>query len=165
MKSLNKLASLLDKYGNYLLADKLDKIAQQNNYVQLIQTYKQYVINNDVQGASNYYNSVLPNLVGVQKQSFIDQAMRIRLHHKFGEYADRNKYRTISQDRVNIYINKFGLNNPNLTKTQFDALWKQMMTVLGNDVWIIDNTKVSDNEGFKRQMQLTYNLLTAKFRN
>ena len=28
MKSLNKLASLLDKHGNFILADKLDKIAQ-----------------------------------------------------------------------------------------------------------------------------------------
>ncbi len=165
MKSLNKLASLLDKNGNYLLADKLDKIAQQNNYVQLIKTYKQYVIDRDVQGASNYYNSVLPNLVGAQKQSFIDQAMRIRLHYKFGEYADANKYRTISEGRVNKFINNFGLNNPNLTKTQFDALWKKMMTVVGNRVWSSDNTNLSDNEGFKRQMQLTYNILTAKFRN
>jgi len=41
MKNIIKLASLLDKSGNYILADKLDKISQvQNSNVQ--------VQNNDV---------------------------------------------------------------------------------------------------------------------
>jgi len=160
-----KVASALDALGLYKEASNVDRVAQQNNFVKLIQTYKQFVEKKDVQGASDYYISVLPNLVGAQKQSFIDQAMRIRLDNGFGEYADKNKYRTIPQDQLNNLINNYGLNNPKLTKNQFDALWEQMVTATGNRIWSSDRTPLRDNLGFKRQIQLTYNLMTAKFRN
>ena len=42
MRNINKLASLLDRAGEYNLADKLDKIAQ-NNYMNPEQAYKSYI--------------------------------------------------------------------------------------------------------------------------
>ena len=33
MRNINKLASLLDRAGNFILADKLDKIAQNNDFI------------------------------------------------------------------------------------------------------------------------------------
>jgi hypothetical protein len=90
--------------------------------------------------------------------------MRIRLENNFGEYANKNNYRIISVDFLSNFINKFGLNNPNLTKNQFDTQWNQMMYSLSNYSYS-DGTRIGDNPGFKRQLQLTYNLFSKKYNN
>jgi hypothetical protein len=65
MKSLNKLASLLDKHGNYLLADKIDKIAQvasndvlvSNDPVTFVNSLFGFARNKNINNLSQAFNS------------------------------------------------------------------------------------------------------------
>jgi hypothetical protein len=169
LSSLVMIADVLDNMGFYKEAKVLDRIVVSQNietfYSKHIKKYKEYVLNKDVKGASKYYNFVMSQLPPDQQSTFSDQAMRIRLENNFGEYANKNNYRPIPPDYLSNFITKFGLNNSNLTKNQFDTQWNQMMYSLNNYYFNSDNTRIVDNPGFQRQLQLTYNLLSKKYNN
>ena len=103
LDKLYKIASSLDNAGLYKEASEIDKIASINPpgftsnkfnqqvapannsfsvtgyYADHIKNYKNYVVNNDAQGATNYFNGVMRSPMDQkQKGAFRAQAERIR---------------------------------------------------------------------------------------
>jgi len=187
LDKLYKIASSLDNAGLYKEASEIDKIASVNPvgftanksnqqvapannsfsvtgyYADHIKNYKNYVENNDAQGATNYFNAVMRSSMGQkQKGAFRAQAERIRSQYKFGEFANQGG-EAISSDYINTILRKYGVTEPNLTKEVFDKRWTNMMT---QAMYEKDNTgkMFKDNDSWNQQMSLTYNMLTQKYK-
>lgn len=187
LDKLYKIASSLDNAGLYKEASELDKIASVNPpgftsnkfnqqvapannsfsvtgyYADHIKNYKNYVENNDAQGATNYFNAVMRSPMDPkQKGAFRAQAERIRSQYKFGEFANQGGS-GISSDYINAILRKYGVTEPNLTKEVFDKRWTNMMT---QAMYEKDNTgkMFKDNDSWNQQMSLTYNMLTQKYK-
>jgi hypothetical protein len=186
LDKLYKIASSLDNAGLYKEASEIDKISRkvfsggilaapvvgvpQNNsfsvtgyYADHIKNYKNYVENNDAQGATNYFNDVMRSPMDQkQKGAFRAQAERIRSQYSVGEFANQGGS-GISSDYINTLLRKYGVSEPNLTKEVFDKRWTNMMT---QAMYEKDNTgkMFKDNASWNQQMSLTYNMLTQKFK-
>lgn len=135
MRNINKLASLLDRAGDYNLADKLDKIAQGGQYFVYppkfvqpktnsysvtgqysdhIQRYKNLIMKSDFQGATNYYNGVMRSaFTPEQKEAFKAQAERIRNDYNVGEFSDAPKQ---------VLYNGKIINNQKLSQDELSGL-------------------------------------------
>jgi hypothetical protein len=187
LDKLYKIASSLDNAGLYKEASEIDKIASINPpgftsnkfnqqvapannsfsvtgyYADHIKNYKNYVVNNDAQGATNYFNGVMRSPMDQkQKGAFRAQAERIRSQYSVGEFANQGGS-GISSDYINTLLRKYGVTEPNLTKDVFDKRWTNMMT---QAMYEKDNTgkMFKDNASWNQQMSLTYNMLTQKYK-
>jgi hypothetical protein len=187
LDKLYKIASSLDNAGLYKEASEIDKIASVNPvgftanksnqqvapannsfsvtgyYADHIKNYKNYVENNDAQGATNYFNAVMRSPMDPkQKGAFRAQAERIRSQYSVGEFANQGG-EAISSDFINTILRKYGVTEPNLTKEVFDKRWTNMMT---QAMYEKDNTgkMFKDNASWNQQMSLTYNMLTQKYK-
>ncbi len=186
LDKLYKIASSLDYAGLYKEANEIDKIARkvfsggisaapvvgvpQNNsfsvtgyYADHIKNYKNYVENNDAQGATNYFNAVMRSPMDPkQKGAFRAQAERIRSQYKFGEFANQGG-EAISSDFINALLRKYGLTEPNLSAEVFRKRWTYMMT---NTQFEKDSSGrlLSENPSWNQQMNLTYNMMTQKYK-
>lgn len=186
LDKLYKIANSLDYAGLYKEASEIDKISRkvfsggilaapvvgvpQNNsfsvtgyYADHIKNYKNYVENNDAQGATNYFNAVLRSPMDPkQKGAFRAQAERIRSQYKFGEFANQGG-EAISSDLINALLRKYGLNEPNLSAEVFRKRWTYMMT---NTQFEKDSSGrlLSENPSWNQQMNLTYNMMTQKYK-
>jgi hypothetical protein len=187
LDKLYKIASSLDNAGLYEEASEIDKIASVNPvgftanksnqqvapannsfsvtgyYADHIKNYKNYVENNDAQGATNYFNAVMRSPMDPkQKGAFRAQAERIRSQYSVGEFANQGGS-GISSDYINTILRKYGVTEPNLTKEVFDKRWTNMMT---QAMYEKDNTgkMFKDNASWNQQMSLTYNILTQKYK-
>lgn len=133
-------------------------------YSDRIQRYKDLVQKNDVQGATNYFNAVMrSSFTPEQKGAFRAQAERIRMISNHGEYAN-DAMNTVEE---NYDLHNFLMNNrlldTNINKIEFDRRWTKMMT---NIMYTRDQFGVlnKDNPAWNKQMNLTYNMLTQKFK-
>ena len=187
LDKLYKIASSLDNAGLYKEASEIDKIASVNPvgftanksnqqvapannsfsvtgyYADHIKNYKNYVENNDAQGATNYFNAVMRSPMDQkQKGVFRAQAERIRSQYSVGEFANQGGS-GINSDYINAILRKYGVTEPNLTKEVFDKRWTNMMT---QAMYEKDNTgkMFKDNASWNQQMSLTYNMLTQKYK-
>ena len=186
LDKLYKIANSLDYAGLYKEASEIDKISRkvfsggilaapvvgvpQNNsfsvtgyYADHIKNYKNYVENNDAQGATNYFNAVLRSPMDPkQKGAFRAQAERIRSQYKFGEFANQGG-EAISSDLINALLRKYGLTEPNLSAEVFRKRWTYMMT---NTQFEKDSSGrlLSENPSWNQQMNLTYNMMTQKYK-
>jgi hypothetical protein len=187
LDKLYKIASSLDNAGLYEEASEIDKIASVNPvgftanksnqqvapannsfsvtgyYADHIKNYKNYVENNDAQGATNYFNAVMRSPMDPkQKGAFRAQAERIRSQYSVGEFANQGGS-GINSDYINAILRKYGVTEPNLTKEVFDKRWTNMMT---QAMYEKDNTgkMFKDNASWNQQMSLTYNILTQKYK-
>ncbi len=186
LDKLYKIASSLDYAGLYKEASEIDKISRkvfsggilaapvvgvpQNNsfsvtgyYADHIKNYKNYVENNDAQGATNYFNAVMRSPMDPkQKGAFRAQAERIRSQYKFGEFANQGG-EAISSDFINALLRKYGLTEPNLSAEVFRKRWTYMMT---NTQFEKDSSGrlLSENPSWNQQMNLTYNMMTQKYK-
>jgi hypothetical protein len=187
LDKLYKIASSLDNAGLYEEASEIDKIASVNPvgftanksnqqvapannsfsvtgyYADHIKNYKNYVENNDAQGATNYFNAVMRSPMDPkQKGAFRAQAERIRSQYSVGEFANQGGS-GINSDYINAILRKYGVTEPNLTKEVFDKRWTNMMT---QAMYEKDNTgkMFKDNASWNQQMSLTYNMLTQKYK-
>lgn len=186
LDKLYKIASSLDNAGLYKEASEIDKISRkvfsggilaapvvgvpQNNsfsvtgyYADHIKNYKKYVENNDAQGATNYFNAVMRSPMDPkQKGAFRAQAERIRSENSFGEFANESG-EAISSDFINALLRKYGLTEPNLSKDVFTKRWTNMMT---NTQFEKDSSGrlLSENPSWNQQMNLTYNMMTQKYK-
>jgi len=186
LDKLYKIASSLDNAGLYEEASEIDKISRkvfsggilaapvvgvpQNNsfsvtgyYADHIKNYKNYVENNDAQGATNYFNAVMRSPMDPkQKGAFRAQAERIRSQYKFGEFANQGG-EAISSDFINALLRKYGLTEPNLSAEVFRKRWTYMMT---NTQFEKDSSGrlLSENPSWNQQMNLTYNMMTQKYK-
>jgi hypothetical protein len=187
LDKLYKIASSLDNAGLYKEASEIDKIASVNPvgftanksnqqvapannsfsvtgyYADHIKNYKNYVDNNDAQGATNYFNAVMRSPMDPkQKGAFRAQAERIRSQYSVGEFANQGGS-GINSDYINAILRKYGVTEPNLTKEVFDKRWTNMMT---QAMYEKDNTgkMFKDNASWNQQMSLTYNMLTQKYK-
>ena len=187
LDKLYKIASSLDNAGLYKEASEIDKIASVNPvgftanksnqqvppasnsfsvtgyYADHIKNYKNYVENNDAQGATNYFNAVMRSSMDPkQKGAFRAQAERIRSQYKFGEFANQGG-EAISSDFINALLRKYGLTEPNLSADVFRKRWTYMMT---NTQFEKDSSGrlLSENPSWNQQMNLTYNMLTQKYK-
>lgn len=133
-------------------------------YSDHIQRYKDLVQKNDVQGATNYFNAVMrSSLTPEQKGAFRAQAERIRLISNHGEYAN-DAMNTVEDDYdLPIFLMNNRLLDTNINKIEFDRRWTKMMT---NIMYTRDQFGVlnKDNPAWNKQMNLTYNMLTQKFK-
>ncbi len=186
LDKLYKIANSLDYAGLYKEASEIDKISRkvfsggilaapvvgvpQNNsfsvtgyYADHIKNYKNYVENNDAQGATNYFNAVMRSPMDPkQKGAFRAQAERIRSQYKFGEFANQGG-EAISSDFINALLRKYGLTEPNLSAEVFRKRWTYMMT---NTQFEKDSSGrlLSENPSWNQQMNLTYNMMTQKYK-
>lgn len=169
-----KVANSLDANGLYKEASNVDRIARNGlsafasvtgQYSDHIQRYKNLVIKNDIQGATNYFNAVMrSNATPEQKGAFRAQAERIRIEQMHGEYANyrpKDTYQT--DDSLNKILIHNKLFDTNIDKKEFDRRWTNMMT---NFMYVRDQRGVlkKDNPVWNQQMNLTYNMLTQKFK-
>ncbi len=186
LDKLYNIANSLDYAGLYEEASEIDKISRkvfsggilaapvvgvpQNNsfsvtgyYADHIKNYKNYVENNDAQGATNYFNAVMRSPMDPkQKGAFRAQAERIRSQYKFGEFANQGG-EAISSDFINALLRKYGLTEPNLSAEVFRKRWTYMMT---NTQFEKDSSGrlLSENPSWNQQMNLTYNMMTQKYK-
>jgi hypothetical protein len=138
MKDLIRLASLLDRNGNYLLADKLDKIAQniqenpQDVYKEAINDYKQALENKHpnpdafIEDFNNWCNSNFNKTNDPNNKQYYQQ-----LKFRFGKHAERlkiyysNKENTFQTDNSLLSsINEYGLYKAK-NVNDFNNRWKQ----------------------------------------
>lgn len=155
---LIRMANNLDIQGHYKEAGIVDRIVVSQNietyYSKQIKKYKEYVTKNDVKGATNFFNYVMSYLPPDQQSTFRDQAMRIRLENRFGEYKNYNGV-VFSRAQLDNKLNLFELYDKNIDREEFDKRWNAMMFKI--------NQNFDMDLASTRQLQLTYNLLTKKF--
>jgi len=181
MKSLSKLASLLDKNGNYLLADKIDKIAQniqenpQDVYKEAINDYKQALINEHpnpeafIEDFNNWCDSNFNKTNDPYNKQYYQQ-----LKLRFGKHAERLKI--FYSKKENIFqtdnsllssINDYGLYNAN-NVNDFNNRWKQYTDFLkrvkfngspGNAPTIFNSP------GVQQQLAVLYEQLKSHYTN
>jgi hypothetical protein len=155
---LIRVANNLDIQGHYKEAGIVDRIVVSQNietyYSKQIKKYKEYVLKNDVKGATNFFNYVMSYLPPDQQSTFRDQTMRIRLENRFGEYKNYDGT-VFSRAQLDNILNLFDLNDKNIDREEFDNRWKAMMFKI--------NQNYNMDQASTRQLQLTYNLLTKKF--
>jgi len=158
LSSLVMIADVLDNMGFYKEAKVLDRIVVGQNvetyYSKQIKKYKEYVLKNDVRGATNFFNYVMSYLPPDQQSTFRDQTMRIRLENRFGEYKNYNGT-VFSRAQLDNILNLFELNDKDIDREEFDKRWKAMMFKI--------NQNFDIDQASTRQLQLTYNLLTKRF--
>jgi hypothetical protein len=133
-------------YGNYnpQVAPKPNSYSVTGNYSDHIQRYKALVDNDDVRGATNYFNGVMrSNLTPQQKNVFRLQAERIRNDSNFGEFADDPKEVMINGQKFNNYsltdnelmkyLTKHNLYDRQYTRIEFDRRWNNLLNEIKND--------------------------------
>jgi len=127
---LIRVANNLDIQGHYKEAGIVDRIVVSQNietyYSKQIKKYKEYVLKNDVKGATNFFNYVMSYLPPDQQSTFRDQTMRIRLENRFGEYKNYDGT-VFSRAQLDNILNLFDLNDKNIDREEFDNRWKAMM--------------------------------------
>lgn len=129
-----------------------------------IQKYKDLVQKNDVQGATNYLNAVMrSSFTPEQKGAFTAQAERIRMIYHHGEYKNSAMDRILGDNRLNKVLMNFRLLDTNINKIEFDRRWTEMMlkVMYAKDQY---GVLLKDYAAWKQQMNLTYNMLTQKFK-
>ena len=134
-------------------------------YSDHIQRYKDLVQKNDVQGATNYFNAVMrSSFTPEQKGAFRAQAERIRMINRHGEYANSAINNTYMPDNIlNEALMNFRLLDTNINKIEFDRRWTNMKLKM---MYEKDQYGVyfKDNPSWNQQMNLTYNMMTQKFK-
>lgn len=134
-------------------------------YSDHIQRYKALVEKNDIQGAKNYFNAVMrSSFTPQQKGAFRAQAERIRLEAMHSEYAKyRPEDKIISDNLIIEYLRNYKLQDTNIDKKEFDRRWTDMMLKMMYEKFS-DGVLAKDNPSWNKQMSLTYNMLTQKFK-
>jgi hypothetical protein len=149
---LIRMANNLDIQGHYKEAGIVDRIVMGQNvetyYSKQIKKYKEYVLKNDVKGATNFFNYVMSYLPPDQQSTFRDQAMRIRLENRFGEYKNYNGV-VFSRAQLDNKLNLFELYDKNIDREEFDKRWNAMMFKI--------NQNFDMDLASTRQLQSTYN--------
>lgn len=181
MRNINKLASLLDRAGEYNLADKLDKIAQSYNmtpeqayksYIQkYVQALKQKSLDNDPETIIFEFN----NWCDDKSQQSTDQNTKnyyTRLKYNFGQHAERLKIfhsgnRFFDQGALYDNIKAFGLETAK-NVNEFNARWKQF-TDWTKTVRFTGDPKtgptIYKSPGVQQQLAALYNQLKSKYVN
>ena len=136
MKDLIRLASLLDRNGNYNLADKLDKIAQQSDYTLAINNYKKLLEENKFNEAEIVRQNFIDKLNSQMSDNFQfpDQYKRLsNEQYVFELQADRlltyhkNKGAGFFTEKaLQDNISSFGLYNAK-DVNDFNNKWKQFI--------------------------------------
>lgn len=134
-------------------------------YSDHIQRYKDLVQKNDVQGATNYFNAVMRSSFTPElKGAFRAQAERIRMEYMFGEYKNyRPEDKLINHNYFNKYLMDYRLFDTNIDKKEFDRRWTNMKLKMMYEK-SSDGVYFKDNPSWNQQMNLTYNMLTQKFK-
>lgn len=181
MKDLIRLASLLDKNGNYLLADKLDKIAQniqenpQDVYKEAINDYKEALIkehlNPDVfiEDFNNWCNSNFNKTNDPNNKQYYQQ-----LKFRFGKHAERlkiyysNKENTFQTDNSLLSsINDYGLYNAK-NVNDFNNRWKQYTDFLKRVKFQgspQNAPTIFNSPGVQQQLAVLYEQLKSHYTN
>ncbi len=178
---LIKLANKLDKNGDYLLADKLDKIAQniqenpQDVYKEAINDYKQALENKHpnpdafIEDFSNWCDSNFNKTNDPNKKQYYEQ-----LKFNFGKHAERlkiyyskkeNTFQT--DDGLLQSINDYGLYNAK-NVNDFNNRWKQYTDFLKREKF--DGSPQSapttyNSPGVQQQLAALYEQLKSKYTN
>ena len=182
MRNITKLASLLDRAGNFILADKLDKIAQnqenpQDKYKKYIQEYKQALKQKSPENNPENIISEFNNWCDAKSQQSTDQNTKnyyTRLKYNFGKHAERLKI------YYNVKANMFFDQNSLLSDikifkldtardvNEFNARWKQFTdwtkTVRFDGV-SQTNPTIYYSPGVQQQFAALYNQLKSKYVN
>jgi hypothetical protein len=156
-------------YGNYnpQVAPKPNSYSVTGNYSDHIQRYKALVDNDDVRGATNYFNGVMrSNFTPQQKNVFRLQAERIRNESNFGEFADDPKEVMINGQKVNNYsltdnelmkyLTKHNLYDRQYTRIEFDRRWNNLLNEIKNDFVL--------TPGLNKQLDITKKMIELKVR-
>ena len=145
MRNINKLASLLDRAGDYNLADKLDKIAQDlspgNNVASMdyktdIEEYKRLLQSGNLQAANILKDNVISRYDEKSKIAFLYQALKIEAQLNY-KYKKEDSY---TNDQLYSLLNNYGINNAQDLKT-FNSSWNKMMSDLKNKNLLTNNKR------------------------
>jgi len=181
MKSLNKLASLLDKNGNYLLADKIDKIAQniqenpQDVYKEAINDYKQALINEHtnpdafIEDFNNWCDSNFDKTNDPNNKKYYQQ-----LKFRFGKHAERLKIfyskketKFQSDNSLLSSINEYGLYKAK-NVNDFNNRWKQYTDFLKRNKFNgspQNAPTIFNSPGVQQQLAVLYEQLKSHYTN
>jgi len=156
-------------YGNYnpQVAPKPNSYSVTGNYSDHIQRYKALVDNDDVRGATNYFNGVMrSNLTPKEKSVFRLQAERIRNNSNFGEFANDPDEVMINGQKVNnysltnnelaSYLTKHHLYDRQYTRNEFDRRWNNFLTEIKNNEEL--------TPGLMKQLDTTKKMIELKVR-
>ena len=156
-------------YGNYnpQVAPKPNSYSVTGNYSDHIQRYKTLVDNDDVRGATNYFNGVMrSNFTPQQKNVFRLQAERIRNDYNHGEFAnDSNKImmngkiyynKTMSDNDLIKYLTKHNLYDQQYTRIEFDRRWNNLLNEIKNNFVL--------TPGLIKQLDITKKMIELKVR-
>ena len=134
MKNIIKLASLLDRAGNFILADKLDKIAQniqynpRGSYEHFINEYKRHLNEDGKDYASKWMNSLLRwksqpggygNWSQEKRDAFKAQAERLTLDEKAQDFSNRILPFLLRQFSIDTITDQASLNQRWESMTQY----------------------------------------------
>ena len=182
MKNIIKLASLLDRAGNYNLADKLDKIAQniqanpQQAYKRYIQEYLQALRQNNRDNNPESIISEFNNWCDAKSQQSTDQNTKnyyTRLKYNFGKHAERLKIlympgnRFYHDNNLMEHIKVFGLETAK-DVNEFNARWKQFTDYSKRSRFDNDphnSPYIYYQPGIQQQLAALYNQLKSKYVN
>ena len=182
MRNINKLASLLDRAGNYNLADKLDKIAQsyqenpQQAYKRYIQEYLQALKQKSPE--NNPENIILEfnNWCDAKSQQSTDPNTKnyyTRLKYNFSKHAERLKIYYIPGNRFyadNSLIRRikdFGLETAK-DVNEFNARWKQFTDYSKRrrfNNYPQNSPYIYNQPGVQEQLAQLYDQLKSKYVN
>jgi hypothetical protein len=175
MKDLIRLASLLDRNGNYLLADKLDKIAQQSEYTEAINNYKKLLQEEKFDEAEIVRQNFIDKLNSQMSDNlqFPDQYKRLsNEQYVFELQADRllTYYKNkgagfFTEKALQDNISSFGLYNAK-DVNDFNNKWKQFIDWSKRKGFIgIPNTSTTiyNFPYVQQQLALLYNQLKNRY--
>lgn len=152
MRNINKLASLLDRAGKYNLADKLDKIAQNNDfmYKNEIEKYKALIQNKKHIEAQEFLDDIVTRISDQKtRDAFIAQAYNIHSGSLKSLYKG-----FMNNEEIYKLIMNYKLNSAK-DLSSLNKLWSVMMTDL-------KNKKILNSYSYE-QLSSIYNNLAAKF--
>ena len=181
MKNIIKLASLLDRAGNFILADKLDKIAQnqenpQAKYKEAIEEYKVALKQNNRDNNPESIISEFNNWCDAKSQQSTDQNTKnyyTRLKYNFGKHAERLKIlympgnRFYHDNSLMRNIKVFGLETAR-DVDEFNARWKEFTDYSKRRRFTNDpqtGPTIYDVPGIQQQLAALYNQLKSKYVN
>lgn len=187
MRNINKLASLLDRAGEYNLADKLDKIAQsydmtpEQAYESYIKKYKQAIQKNDPYSNPeiNPENIISDFFIWCDNKSLQSKDQNTknyytRLKYNFGQHAERLKiyyskreYVFYNNNSLIKKIKRFGLETAN-DVNEFNARWKQFTDYTKSKRFDEDpqtSPTIFNSPGVQQQLAALYNQLKRKYVN
>ena len=180
MRNITKLASLLDRAGNFILADKLDKIAQnfqenpQAKYKKAIEEYKE-ALSNEAENSQNIiidFNNWCDSMYN-QTNDKNNKKYYQQLKYNFSKHAERLKIFDIPGNRFYAdnslirNIKDFGLETAT-DVDDFNARWKQFTDFSKRrrfNNYPTNSAYIYKQPGVQEQLALLYDQLKSKYTN